>query len=82
MNQNETTKPHQVGQSKLADGIGDPEIKAMTAAVEYMEYADERSRQRFLIHLHHRYWDAGHVEFESQIPFNFNDILMKKPKVG
>lgn len=45
----------------------DPEIKAMAAAIKYMENADEKSRRRFMLYLHHRYWNNGCIEFDGTI---------------
>lgn len=44
---------------KVREEERDPEAIVMDVAMHYMNHADERGRQRFMMHMQHRYFPDG-----------------------
>tara|TARA_Y100000593_G_C4224646_1_gene293762 strand:- start:723 stop:905 length:183 start_codon:yes stop_codon:yes gene_type:complete len=54
----------------------DKEILAMNAAVDYLDKADERQKERFIFHLTHRYFPEG--EFTpKRYHFDLSESILK-----
>ena len=45
----------------------DPEVQAMNEAINYMEKADGRTRERYIHHLVHRYFPKGSFVPEKRL---------------